>query len=47
MNPYMVLFLVVCVALGLWQPPRARWARTVGVLTAGLVLFFLFLPARL
>ncbi len=44
---YMILFLVLCVVLGLWSPPKARRSWIVAALAVLLVLFFFISPSHM
>lgn len=43
----MVAFLVVCIILGLWAPPKAKLGVLVLVLAVALVAFFWLSPHRM
>lgn len=44
---YMLLFLVLCLIIGLWSPTKAKRGWVVGVLAVTLIVFFLVLPYRM
>jgi hypothetical protein len=43
----MLLFLLGCLVLGLWVPPRRQVRWLIGIITVLLVAFFLLAPNRL
>lgn len=47
MNRYMLLFLAICMVIGLWAPTRQRMDRLIVLLTICLVAFFFLFPNRL
>jgi hypothetical protein len=47
MNRYMLLFLAICMVIGLWAPIQKRKDRLIVLLTVGLVVFFFLFPNRL
>ena len=44
---YMIVFLIICICLGLWAPPKKKLAGVVLALAAALVVFFLLSPHRM
>lgn len=44
---YMILYLLICVILGLWLPPKAKAGYIVAVLAVLLVAFFLIAPRHM
>lgn len=44
---YMLLFLFLCIILGLWSPVKARLGYLVAILAVLLVAFFLLAPTRM
>ena len=44
---FMLVFLVLCVVLGLWSPPQAKRGWIVAVLAAALVIFFWATPQHM
>jgi hypothetical protein len=47
MNPYMLLFLGVCMVIGLWAPTQKRLNRIIVALTVCLIVFFVLFPGKL
>jgi hypothetical protein len=43
----MLVFLMACVGLGLWAPPKKNFAYAVAGLAMLLVIFYLLQPNRL
>jgi hypothetical protein len=43
---YMIFFLLACILLGLWVPPKVRLQWVVLVLAILLVAFFILAPHR-
>ena len=43
----MLVFLVLCVILGLWSKPKAKRGWMVAALAVALVVFFIILPNRM
>lgn len=44
---YMVLFLGICLVLGLWTPRKLHLSALVAVLAVVIVLFYLLLPSKM
>lgn len=44
---YLILFLILCLFIGVWSPTKAKRGWIVGVLAVVLVLFFLVSPTHM